>query len=179
MLRRLLCLLPLAFLCGTAAAHAAPACTSRDAHYAQPGRDGFRAQFAPAGRFGGVGSDLFFVVRSRTQAFWFRFTVANGYGGVGLEPIEDPAKADEDGPRPLRAGENEPAHGLSFLAYRADMRVLHNPPMAATPAPRVLVLPSLPLALWYEPKTVGGAEGRVGMSLSGFVLAGCGAKRRR
>jgi hypothetical protein len=163
---------------GTAPVHAAPPCAAREAHYAQPGRDGFRAQFMPAGRFGGVGSDLFFVVRSRTQAYWFRFTVAHGYGGVGLEAIENPENADEDGPRPIPGDEDDFARGLPFLAYRADMSVLDNPPMAATRAPRVLILPTLPLALWYAPNSIGGTEGRVGMSMSGFVLKGCGPARR-
>jgi len=153
-------------------------CTAEHAHYVQAGGGEFTAGFARAGKYGTAASDLFFVVRSKSHAYWFRFNVANGYGGISIEPISNPASSrPEEGPLPLLPeGDDRPP--IAFIPYTAGLRALDNPPQAGEAPPPVIVLPDLGSVLWYDAAALGSKKERELMSRSAFRLAGCDRKAR-
>lgn len=154
----------------------AAGCPAERARYRQADGHGFTAAFIAAGSYGTAASNLFFVVRSRGGSHWFRFQVANGYGGIFLEAITDPATSNpDDGPQPLdtssgRGPDERTARGNAFILYRANLTEIENPPQAGDNAPPVIVLPDLGARLWYDTSA---SASRLSMSRAAFRLTGC------
>ncbi|HWM83940.1 MAG TPA: hypothetical protein VNQ56_17920 [Pseudolabrys sp.] len=160
---------------GALPTHAA-GCPAEHAHYRQAGSHGFTAAFVAAGNHGTAASNLFFVVRSRNGNHWFRFQVANGYGGISLEAITDPAISNpDDGPQPLdtapgRGPDEKEGRNNAFIPYRANLTEIQNPPQAGDNAPPIIVLPDLGARLWYD---TGTSADRLFMSRAAFRLTAC------
>jgi hypothetical protein len=145
----------------------AAACPTERTRYVQAGRTGVTAALAPAGRDGTAASDLVFTVTLKSHPYRFHFQQSNGYGGISLEPIRQPAgaKAQEEMPE------------IRFIPYRADFTEMDDAPHSNKPAPHLIVLPDLGATLWYDAAALGGPRERETMSRSAFVLAGCGPKK--
>lgn len=150
-------------------------CPAERARYTQVGSRVFTAAFVAAGSYGTAASNLLFVVRSRHESHWFRFQAANGYGGIYLEAITDPATANpEEGPRPRGASGDTQldggVRGNAFIRYRANLSEIKNPMQAGESAPPVIVLPDLGATLWYDTSVL---ADRLNMSRAAFRLSGC------
>lgn len=155
----------------------AASCFAEHARYVQAGRTGVTATLVLAGSDSTAASDLLFIVRPKSHAYWFRFQQANGYGGISLEPVRNPAGA--------KAGERRGSHPVDlpldmpeirFIPYRADMTEIADAPRSGSRPPRLIVLPDLGAALWYDASALGGPKERESMSRSAFVLSGCDRK---
>lgn len=123
-----------------------------------PGERPWQATFVPAGRHAGIASDLFLRLTSVQRDYWFVFSVAQGYGGISVFPVTDPAA--DGGPRDLLGapwGDNAQAENsedvaryLRFMALDDNLDVLFEPPMRGDPAPAYLMMPEIGLGMWYD-----------------------------
>lgn len=145
----------------------AASCPAEQARYAQAGRTGVTATLARAMHDGTAASDLLFVVALKSHAYRFRFQQSNGYGGISLEVLREPARTEVQ--------EDEPE--IRFIPYRADFTEMADAPRSGKPAPHLIVLPDLGATLWYDAAALGGPAERVALSRSAFVLAGCAPKQ--
>lgn len=116
-----------------------------------PGRDG-----------PGIASDLYLRLTTPQRAYWFYFSVSQGYSGISVFPVTNPYA--DSGPRDLLGppfgsnpdGTTDPdvLNALRFLALDADLHVGFEPPMRDQEAPPYIMLPELGRALWYSAKAL-------------------------
>lgn len=147
-------------------------------------------------RFVGLGfrasgeSPYFLQLTTPTQAYWFRFAMSNGYGGMTLIPVRDPSQADPaEGAEDLQ---QSPAELEAFMGIAERLRVytldrqlqfLDYPPDPAAgrdEAPPFLLMPEMGNLLWYEPALLNGRDDtpREEMPRGLFRLAACDGATR-
>jgi len=168
-------------LAGTMSAQAQPAlsvpapCPAERAIYEMRTESGdFAAGFVPARSSAGIASNLYFQLTTPQRSYWFKFAVANGYGGVSLVPISDPyaQAAATDGPRELGAAETA---AMGFYAFNDRLLALDAPPQAGEASPSYLMFPEVGAALWYGPAALseGATDERDPMPLGMFQRTQC------
>lgn len=126
--------------------------------------DAFGVSFVRARSFATIASDLYLRLTTPVRAYWFVFSVSQGYSGITLLPVTDPYRGE--GPRDLLGppfGDNpegpegnDIASLLRFLPLDADLGIDVEPPMSGEEAPPYLLMPEIGLALWYFPQALSG-----------------------
>ncbi|MGJ8528754.1 hypothetical protein [Maritalea sp.] len=117
----------------------------------------FEIRFVEAKNFATIASDLYLLLKTPNQIYWFNFNVSNGYSGITLHPISDPydESARDNGPKELYVDypddiADEILISLRFYPMDEDLRFLHEPPLSTTPAPAFISMPEIGLSLWYN-----------------------------
>lgn len=141
-------------------------CPADQAVYRLETEDGpLEMGFIPARNYISAASDLYLYLTTTQRTYWFSFSVSNGYSGMTLHPVSDPAAPDPGGagPRELlpdHFGEDtDPAeteiwNTLRFYALDADLTFLFEPPLSGDPAPAYVMAPEIGLTLWYDPQAL-------------------------
>lgn len=166
------------------------ACGAAQASYRLDADPRFGARFVRLGFRASGDSPYFLRLTTPAQAYWFRFAMSNGYGGMTLIPVRDPSRADPaEGAQDLQ---QTPAELEEFTIIAERLRVytldrqlqfLDYPPdpeAGRDDAPPFLLMPEMGNLLWYEPALLNGREGtpREAMPRGLFRLAACdGAPR--
>jgi hypothetical protein len=151
------------------------ACPAARAVYRLNAPEEWRAELVGGLPGAGMASDLVLrVTGAKTgRVLWFVFTAAQGYGTLGLLPVEAPGpRTAEEGLQPQDV-EDDALRSLALYPMREDLTVLPDPPRGDQPPPRHLFTPGLGALLWY-----GGlpdAPDREAMSAGVWVLSGCRA----
>lgn len=124
-----------------------------------PGSDDtWRLALVPARRTASIASDLYLKLVTPRRAYWFTFSVSQGYSGMSVFPVTDPYA--EDGAHDLLGppfgaspdGADDPfiLSTLRFLSFDEELKVFVEPPMRGEEAPPFIMLPETGLALWYH-----------------------------
>jgi len=141
-------------------------CPAEQAVYRLQTDDGpLEIGFIPAINFISAASDLYLYLTTTQRTYWFSFSVSNGYSGMTLHPVSDPAaiSAKDTGPRELLReyfdedadpAENEIWSTLRFYSLDADMTFLFEPPLSGELAPAYVMVPEIGLTLWYQPQVL-------------------------
>jgi hypothetical protein len=142
-------------------------CPAERAVYVLESEDGgFHADLIRAEHYASIASNLYLRVTSPQRAYWFKFSVSNGYSRITAIPISDPyaEEAREDGPRELLAEMFEDPETedlasdtlgtLIVYSFAPDLTVFPDPPNAGEQAPAYLMIPELGLTLWYSPQDI-------------------------
>lgn len=118
----------------------------------------WRMALVPARTTASIASDLYLRLATPQRAYWFTFSVSQGYSGISVFPVSDPYAGD--GPRdllgapfgsnPEGAADPDILGALRFLAFDADLNVAVEPPMRGEAAPLYLMMPEIGQALWYD-----------------------------
>lgn len=126
-------------------------CPAERASYRLGSEHDFTAELRYVGPGTGAESDLVLKLHSgRTQRdYWFRFTAAQGFGGMSLLPVEAPGPTiAEDGVRTLDV-EDDVLPLLGVHPVGDDLAVWSDPPRRGGPAPRHFFMPRIGSALHY------------------------------
>ncbi|MBS3848265.1 hypothetical protein KD146_06100 [Devosia sp. BSSL-BM10] len=143
-------------------------CPADQAVYRLQTEDGpLEIGFIPAVSFISAASDLYLYLTTTQRTYWFSFSVSNGYSGMTLHPVSDPAEASnagrEGGARELLAdyfaadpdaAEQEVWASLRFYSLDSDLTFKFEPPLSGEPAPAYVMMPEIGLTLWYEPQVL-------------------------
>ncbi|ODT82519.1 MAG: hypothetical protein ABS76_07840 [Pelagibacterium sp. SCN 64-44] len=113
--------------------------------------------FLRSRNYASIASDLYLYLNTTQRTYWFTFSVSNGYSGMTLLPVTDPARSDAepDGPRQLLdpanddAGVQDAVRALRFYALDKDFTFWFEPPNEGEAAPTYVMIPEIGLALWY------------------------------
>lgn len=118
----------------------------------------WRIALIPARAMASSASDLYLKLTTPQRAYWFTFSVSQGYSGISAFPVTDPYA--DGGPRDLLGppfganpdGVTDPdvVGALRFLSLDADLNVGFEPPMSGEEAPPYIMLPEIGRALWYD-----------------------------
>lgn len=128
--------------------------------------DIWRIALVPARNMASIASDLYLKLTTPLRDYWFTFSVSQGYSGISIFPVTDPAA--EGGPRDLLGppfGANADGitapdimSDLRFLSLDADLVVFFEPPLSGEAAPPYIMLPELGRALWYDSAALTGDD---------------------
>lgn len=148
--------------------------------------DVWQITLVPARNHASIASDLYLRLTTPQRAYWFTFSVSQGYSGISVLPVTEPYHAD--GPQDLlgppfgsnEEGVNDPdiLNALRFLAFDSDLNVALEPPVAGEDAPAFLMLPEIGRALWYDAAALSGdaAADRDPVPRGVFRFAACSAQ---